>query len=46
MMNLSINKSFEWIDVNGNGKWDVDVNSGENVVDMGLRGLIPTWQKK
>ena len=45
MMNLSINKSFEWIDVNGNGKWDVDVNSGENVVDMGLRGLIPTWQK-
>lgn len=44
-MNLSINKSFEWIDVNGNGKWDVDVNSGENVVDMGLRGLIPTWNK-
>jgi hypothetical protein len=45
-MNLSINKSFEWIDVNGNGKWDVYANSGENVVDMGLRGLIPTWERK
>jgi hypothetical protein len=44
-MNLSINKSFEWIDRNGNGKWDVDSNSGENVVDMGLRGLIPVWEK-
>ena len=39
-MKLSINKSFEWIDVNGNGKWDVDV-AGETVVDMGLRGLFP-----
>ena len=45
-MNLSINKSFEWLDANGNGKWDVDNTSGENVVDMGLRGLIPTWIKK
>jgi hypothetical protein len=45
VMNLSINKSFEWKDVNGNGKWDVDANSGENVVDMGLRGLIPSWSK-
>jgi hypothetical protein len=40
-MSLSTNKSFEWTDVNGNGKWDVDAGSGENVVDMGLRGLIP-----
>ncbi len=40
-MKLSINKSFEWIDINGNGKWDVDV-AGEAVVDMGLRGLFPT----
>lgn len=46
IMNLSINKSFEWLDANGNGKWDVDNTSGENVVDMGLRGLIPTWIKK
>ncbi|SDK70181.1 hypothetical protein SAMN04488034_101163 [Salinimicrobium catena] len=38
-MSLSVNKSFEWEDTNGNGKWDVDL--GEKVVDMGLRGLIP-----
>jgi hypothetical protein len=42
-LNLSINKSFEWIDGNGNGKWDVDQN--EAVVDMGLRGLFPTYVK-
>jgi hypothetical protein len=41
IMSLSINKSFEWKDVNGNGKWDVDASSGEDVVDMGLRGLMP-----
>lgn len=42
-LNLSVNKSFEWIDGNGNGKWDVDQN--EAVVDMGLRGLFPTFTK-
>ena len=42
-LNLSINKSFEWVDGNGNGKWDVD--SSESVVDMGLRGLFPTFSK-
>lgn len=40
-LNLSINKSFEWEDGNGNGKWDVDLN--EMVVDMGLRGLFPSY---
>jgi len=40
-MSLSINKSFEWVDTNNNGKWDVEPGSNENVVDMGLRGLIP-----
>lgn len=40
-MSLSVNKSFEWVDVNGNGKWDVDPGAAEQVVDMGLRGLIP-----
>lgn len=40
-MSLSVNKSFEWNDANGNGKWDVDSAGVENVVDMGLRGLIP-----
>ena len=44
IMSLSINKSFEWKDLNGNGKWDVDPGSGEDVVDMGLRGLIPIVQ--
>ena len=44
IMSLSINKSFEWKDLNGNGKWDVDPGSGEDVVDMGLRGLIPIIQ--
>ncbi|MEW7291880.1 hypothetical protein [Aquimarina sp. 2304DJ70-9] len=43
-LTLSINKSFEWVDVNGNGKWDVDPNSGENIVDMGLRGLVPSFE--
>lgn len=36
---LSTNKSFEWEDLNGNGKWDP--LSGENVVDMGIRGMVP-----
>ena len=40
-MSLSTNKSFEWKDANGNGEWDVDTGSIEEVVDMGLRGLIP-----
>ena len=45
-MSLSTNKSFEWEDKNGNGKWDVDQGADENVVDMGLRGLQPSydWQ--
>lgn len=44
IMSLSVNKSFEWKDLNANGKWDVDPGSGEDVVDMGLRGLIPIVQ--
>lgn len=36
---LSTNKSFEWIDLNPNGLWEP--LKGEQVVDMGLRGLIP-----
>lgn len=42
-VSLSTNKSFEWIDTNGNGKFDP--SQGENVVDMGLRGLIPSYTK-
>ncbi|MEZ5004500.1 MAG: hypothetical protein R2730_15840 [Chitinophagales bacterium] len=38
-MSLSTNKSFEWKDDNGNGKYEPLLN--EQVVDMGIRGLIP-----
>jgi hypothetical protein len=37
---FSINKSFEWIDANGNGLWEP--LKGETVVDMGIRGMVPT----
>ncbi|WP_200975055.1 hypothetical protein [Echinicola sp. 20G] len=40
-MSLSINKSFEWVDENNNGLWDVGNGQAEAVVDMGLRGLVP-----
>lgn len=43
-MNLSVNNSFEWKDVNGNGRWDVDAGN-EQVVDMGLRGLFPSHNR-
>lgn len=37
---FSINKSVEWRDFNPNGKWEP--LKGETLVDMGIRGLIPT----
>ncbi len=40
-LSLSTNQSFEWVDDNANGLWDVGIGSTESVVDMGLRGLIP-----
>lgn len=42
-LSLSINKSFEWHEVTADGKYEPA--NGENVVDMGLRGLIPTYVK-
>lgn len=39
-VSLSTNKSFEWQEIIHNGKWDVV--KGEPVVDMGVRGMIPT----
>lgn len=42
VLSFSVNKSFEWMDTDGNGQWDIDVSgsaSPEAVVDMGLRGL-------
>ena len=41
-LSLSINNSFEWHEVNTDGKYEP--SAGENVVDMGLRGLIPFYQ--
>ncbi|WP_456440021.1 hypothetical protein [Psychroserpens sp.] len=38
-LSFSINNSFEWTEVNADGKYEPD--AGEQVVDMGLRGLIP-----
>ncbi len=38
-LSFSINNSFEWIDINPDGKFEPAV--GETVVDMGLRGLHP-----
>lgn len=37
---ISINKSFEWIDVDGNNTYDP--LEGDQVVNMGVRGLIPS----
>ncbi|MFC4816126.1 hypothetical protein [Flavobacterium sp. GCM10023249] len=42
-LSLSVNNSFEWEEVNTDGKFEP--NAGENVVDMGLRGLIPSFVK-
>ena len=39
-LSLSSNNSFEWEEVTLDGKYEPSI--GENVVDMGLRGLIPT----
>ncbi len=38
-VSLSINKSFEWHEVNADGFYQPEI--GENVVNMGIRGLIP-----
>lgn len=38
-LSLSINNSFEWSEINADGKFEPD--AGETVVDMGFRGLIP-----
>jgi len=38
-VSLSTNKSFEWTEVTADGYYQPEI--GENVVDMGIRGLIP-----
>ncbi len=45
-LSYSINGSFEWEDKNGNGQLDFfadDATKNEQIVDMGLRGLLPYW---
>ena len=39
-LSFSTNNSFEWTEVNADGKYEP--SAGEQVVDMGLRGLIPS----
>jgi hypothetical protein len=41
-VSLSTNKSFEWVEVNNDGKWEP--SKGEYIVDMGIRGMIPSAQ--
>lgn len=41
-LSLSINNSFEWHEETADGKYEPAI--GENVVDMGLRGLVPSYQ--
>jgi hypothetical protein len=38
IVSLSTNKSFEWREVNADNIWEPAV--GENVVDMGIRGML------
>lgn len=40
ILSFSINDSFEWTEVNADGKYEP--TAGEQVVDMGLRGLVPS----
>lgn len=42
ILSLSINNSFEWTEVTADGKYEPSI--GENVVDMGLRGLMPSYK--
>jgi hypothetical protein len=42
-LSLSNNNSFEWQEVILDGKYEPSI--GENVIDMGLRGLIPSFVK-
>jgi len=42
IVSLSTNKSFEWIDADGNSTYDP--SNGDAVIDMGIRGMIPIKQ--
>ena len=38
-VSLSVNHSFEWVEVVNDGLWQP--SKGETIVDMGIRGLVP-----
>jgi hypothetical protein len=38
-LSFSVNQSFEWTEINTDGKFEP--SAGEELVDMGLRGLKP-----
>jgi len=38
-VSFSTNKSFEWVEVVEDGRWEP--TKGENLTDMGIRGMIP-----
>ena len=42
IVSLSTNKSFEWINADGNNSYDP--LNGDAVVDMGIRGMVPRKQ--
>lgn len=42
-LSLSVNNSFEWTEVNPDGNYEPSI--GENIVDMGIRGLIPSHNR-
>ncbi|HVD96792.1 MAG TPA: hypothetical protein VNB90_01225 [Cytophagaceae bacterium] len=44
VVSLSTNNSFEWNDTSNDGWYQPNAPANETVVDMGIRGLIPTVQ--
>lgn len=40
-LSFSVNNSFEWTEINADGKYEPAI--GEQPVDMGLRGLVPSF---
>ncbi len=41
-VSLSVNNSFEWLETNNDNYFEP--TAGDQVVDMGIRGMIPYWQ--
>ena len=40
-VSLSNNKSFEWTETDGNNKYNPLAPNNEQIIDMGIRGMIP-----